>query len=344
MAAVHKTNARLDNIDRRFEGKRRGDDTDDGGSVRTARPEETIDHRASVTDGSDAYHDHEPFATGRSPLIRGETDLDPTEHMTYAPMGSVHHHDGSHLPPESRLGREDEVDTVGAGLDVHALGTQYLRSEQGSVGDQVYEQELYKLRMKPPRTDATHQTWDVTHADPAELMPEIPDSDLGNMQGRDYFDDRRVASPIPPVPPKDGELAVAQAQWHPPIPAPWQRIHQRLLDWAMVWPLSEFDKALNSTTRGNQVDEIALTIWTTQTYKRYVRVKLAENPPGTVDKMFVPPIVADAISSAVFSGRHSDASAMLRDLWVPFGLENTPRLIIVLAKNRRRENHWVVHR
>ncbi|KZV82511.1 hypothetical protein EXIGLDRAFT_626913 [Exidia glandulosa HHB12029] len=275
-------------------------------------------------------------------------------------MGSLHHHDGSHLPPDSRRGYDEEADTIGVGLnalDEAAALTQdgtgvrngalrdFMRSDQGSLGDQVYEQELWKLRTKPPRTDATHQTWDLTHADPAEVMPEIPDSDMGHGQNRDYYDDHRGASPPPPgVPPKDGELAVTQSQWHPPVPAPWQKIHQRLLDWAMVWPMSEFDKALNSTTRGHQVDEIALSIWTTQTYKRYVRMKLTENPPAVVDKMFVPPIVADAISSAVFSGRHSEASAMLRDLWAPFGLEGNPRLIIVLSKNRRRENHWVVHR
>ncbi|KAG8764210.1 hypothetical protein FRC12_008233 [Ceratobasidium sp. 428] len=35
---------------------------------------------------------------------------------------------------------------------------------------------------------------------------------------------------------------------------------------------------------------------------------------------------------------------MLKDMWTPFGLEGMPRLIIVLARHRRDEHHWVTHR
>ena len=282
-----------------------------------------------------------------SPLIRGETELDATEHMTQGPPESIHHHDDSHFAPDSRRGDEDH-DTMGVGLrnlgghtpphqdggTRHAL-RDFLRSDQGSLGDQVYEQELYKLRMKPTRTGATHQTWDMTRADPGELMPEIPDSDAG-FQGGDMYHEQRGTSPGPA---KDDAH-----NWHPPGPAAWQRIHQTLLDWAVAWSPSELDKALNSTTRGNQVDSLALSVWTMQTYKRYVRLKLSENPPGNIDKMFVPPIIADVVSNAVFSGRHAEASDQLRKLWNDFGLKGSPRQIIVLAPNKRQENHWVVHR
>jgi len=80
--------------------------------------------------------------------------------------------------------------------------------------------------------------------------------------------------------------------------------------------MTELENALNSTTRGMQVDEVALSIWSTQTYKRYVRAKMTDSPPGRVDRLFVP----------------------------PFGLEGIPRLLIVLAKHRKDDNHWVVHR
>jgi len=126
--------------------------------------------------------------------------------------------------------------------------------------------------------------------------------------------------------------------------SPWQRIHGRLLSWAIVWPMSELENALNSTTRGQQVDEVALSIWSTQTYKRYVRARLTDTPHGVVDRLFVPPNVADTISNAVFNGRHGDACGMLRDLWAPFGLEGMPRLLVVLARHRSDPNHWVVHR
>ncbi|KAG8732212.1 hypothetical protein FRC11_015034 [Ceratobasidium sp. 423] len=129
----------------------------------------------------------------------------------------------------------------------------------------------------------------------------------------------------------------------PPI---WQRVHQRLLNWAMVWPLTELDKALASTERGHQVEEIALSVWCTQVYKRYVRARMSEGggDASKVDRMYVPPNMADAISTAVYNGRHGDACQMLKDLWTPFGLEGMPRLIIVLARHRRDEHHWVTHR
>ncbi|KAL1748699.1 hypothetical protein HDZ31DRAFT_79555 [Schizophyllum fasciatum] len=230
-----------------------------------------------------------------------------------------------------------------------------------SPGQMFLEEELYKLRQKPSSevgSPLSHASWDVKpagepddddHNAPAPSgLPTIPDSNA------DAYSDHPGGSPaLPPVP--QGQLASPGPQspqvWNQAdvsadgqqLP-PWQRIHQRLLSWAIIWPSSELDAALNSTTRGHQVDEVALSIWATQTYKRYVRARLMDSPPGVVDRLFVPPNMADAISNAVFNGRHGDACGMLRDLWHPFGLEGMPRLLVVLAKHRSDPNHWVVHR
>lgn len=225
-----------------------------------------------------------------------------------------------------------------------------------SPGQQYLEEELYKLRVKPTtgsQSVATHKTWEVARDDGAEFdegdtqaavtesgLPEIPDAHTGNYTDRS----------LPPVPRDHHEEHLPQPVW--PVayhaeasgPPPWQRIHQRLLNWAIVWPMSELEHALNSTTRGHQVDEVALSIWSTQSYKRYVRSRMTESPPERVDRLFVPPNMAEAISTAVYNGRHGDACGMLRDLWAPFGLEGIPRLLIVLAKHRNDDNHWVVHR
>lgn len=233
-----------------------------------------------------------------------------------------------------------------------------------SPGSFVLEEELYKLRQKPAsQSGRSHHTWEVTRDDggrefeddededegrpPPSGLPTIPDTN-----GDAYADhERSLSPPLPPLPNEDhdaeDDYAVTQQQHpgdfsdHQQLP-PWQRIHQRLLNWAIIWPMTEFDRALNSTTRGNQVDEVALSIWATQTYKRYVRARLTEG--GVVDRLFVPPNVADVISNAVFNGRHGDACGMLKDLWNPFGLDGMPRLIIVLAKHRSDPDHWVVHR
>ena len=58
--------------------------------------------------------------------------------------------------------------------------------------------------------------------------------------------------------------------------------------------------------------------------------------------MFVPPNVADAINTAVFDGRHDNACVVLRGMWAPPGLDGIPRLLMVLARHRTDENHWVV--
>jgi hypothetical protein len=248
-------------------------------------------------------------------------------------------------------------------MDTHGLPDDFMTGARNdSPGRQYLEEELYKLRVKTGGSQSavgTHKTWEVAREDgdydyePQQAvtesgMPEIPDTT------NHTFTEHRLPSPaLPPIPRSDnaGEIVHMPEPnhiWHNDYgdlqPPPWQRIHQRLLNWAIIWPMSELEQALTSTTRGHQIDEIALSIWSTQSYKRYVRSKMTDNPPGRVDRLFVPPNVADAISTAVFNGRHGDACMMLRDLWAPFGLDGIPRLLIVLAKHRTDENHWVVHR
>ncbi|KAF9024803.1 hypothetical protein BDZ89DRAFT_1040870 [Hymenopellis radicata] len=209
----------------------------------------------------------------------------------------------------------------------HLDGEDYDRDD--SPGQQYLEEELYKLRQKPARRRQSTST-----------APTIPGTDAG-------FDPDNA-----PAPPESAGSVVTTPQPNYGDETfdssdgllPWQRIHQRLLGWAIVWPMSEFDEALSSTMRGSQVNEVAMSIWSTQTYKRYVRSRLTDNPKQPVDRLFVPPNMADAINNAVFHGRHGDACGMLRDLWAPFGLPGMPRLLVVLAKHRSDENHWVVHR
>lgn len=285
--------------------------------------------------------------------------------------GSMHRHDGS----DHGLGEEEEYEDEdqthrgmpmyhGVGTDAdtrtHGLSEYDNINNRDSPGQQYLEEELYKLRVRPggSQSAVSHKTWELARGDGEDEdefndnqvavtesgMPEIPDSNVGYQ--------RAQSPPLPALPSDQGSRREPSGQvWQPnnytdepPLPPPWQRIHQRLLNWAIVWPLTELETALNSTTRGAQVDEVALSIWSTQTYKRYVRSKMTDSPPGRVDRLFVPPNMADAISNAVFNGRHGDASGMLRELWHPFGLEGMPRLLIVLAKHRSDANHWVVHR
>ncbi|CCM05715.1 uncharacterized protein FIBRA_07947 [Fibroporia radiculosa] len=314
------------------------------------------------TQPTDTMGDESMFQPGDTDLIRDSTQI-------HTLPGSMHHHDGSmHDAIREEDGYDDEDDLHGHHMvptdgDTHGMSSMYMHDRGESPGQQYLEEELYKLRVKPTGSQSamTHKTWEVARDDGEDYddgdaqvavtesgMPEIPDGNTGG------YTDRRGSPPLPPLPPDtrgdlvnmpDHQAWQAGGYGHEPqLPPPWQRIHQRLLSWAIVWPMSELDNAVNSATRGMQVDEVALSIWSTQTYKRYVRAKMTDSPPGRVDRLFVPPNMADAISTAVYNGRHGDACGMLRDLWAPFGLEGMPRLLIVLAKHRSDNNHWVVHR
>ncbi|KAI0355625.1 hypothetical protein OH77DRAFT_1402569 [Trametes cingulata] len=305
--------------------------------------------------------DESMFQPGETEMIRDSTHL-------HTLPGSLHHHDGSMhgaIREEEVYDDEDDHHYGTTDGDTRGLESEYAAQDrENSPGQEYLEQELYKLRVKPTGSQsvATHKTWELARDDGEDYdegdaqaaitesgLPEIPDGNTGAYTATD----RRAGSPPLPPLPQDvrGDLMDHGHMWQQgeygnearTLP-PWQRIHQRLLSWAIVWPMSELDNAVNSCNRGMQVDEIALSIWSTQTYKRYVRAKMTDSPPGRVDRLFVPPNMADAISTAVYNGRHGDACGILRDLWAPFGLEGIPRLLIVLAKHRNDDNHWVVHR
>ena len=280
--------------------------------------------------------------------------------------GSLHHHDGSAHDQHERDEFEDDDDTHGPNGRAYTATTndgqrkgRDLMSSIGrgeSPGQQVLEEELYKLRVRKPSNSAvTHRSWEIAR-DSADGDPEgrAAESEMPEIETEAPNGYDRPDSPPLPALPNDAQDVVEvqssnQQAWQPdyqenPPTPPWQRIHQRLLNWAIVWPVSELDTSLNSTLRGNQVDEVALSIWSTQMYKRYIRQQLTEVPPGRVDRLFVPPNMADAINNAVFHGRHGDACGMLRDLWTPFGLEGMPRIIVVLCKHRSDPGHWVAHK
>jgi hypothetical protein len=223
-----------------------------------------------------------------------------------------------------------------------------------AMNHHVSKPETYRLRIRKLTAGELEGTWHVTDTNPPQPgdIPKIPGSDRGYI--KDYHagpaeevhhhevqEQRDPKSPpLAPLAPLPLE-AKSQQQSQSPS---WKRVYQCLFNWVQIWSERELQRALASTQTGSPVDEIALTIWMTQLYKRYVRWRHAEQPPGRVDCLCVPPNIADAISIAVFDERHDDAKTMLRDLRASFGLEGPPRLLIVLARHQRDSAHYVVHR
>ena len=336
-------------------------DVDDSSPITVTLPMHTPAGRSGTVVEESVLH------PGATEFAHPETENGHTIHQSEPPMESSAHapsQAGDEYMEEYENGSRlrESADTPPAPDGEVTAGQEELNDaldaeRDESPGQQFLREEIYKLRVKPARSEHSHRTWEIQQEDEpsqqpvtaeSEAMPEIPDTE-GTVSEMPQYIQRKSSPELPALPVEHGASAIQGygADWQttePPPPPPWQRIHQRLLNWAIVWPLSELDHALNSTMRGHQVDEVALSIWSTQTYKRYVRARLTEHPPMRVDRLFIPPNVADAINSAVYNGRHGDACGMLRDMWTPFGLDGMPRLLLVLCKHRREENHWVAHR
>ncbi|KAG6876929.1 hypothetical protein C0992_011333 [Termitomyces sp. T32_za158] len=352
-----------------------------GPKIENLRPPASQDN---FDDSRFAYQDPSDSRTPRTQTVHLQTQPTGTAADSMfqgAHTDFIIDHDGEMRPrrPHERDDEDDEFDnrtetqTMERKLPPDARRGLYGADDRDdSPGQQYLEKELYRLHQRQggSQSGRSHHTWLIAREPgviddfeegerpPLSGMPTIPDTNEGGYTGREGS----RSPPLPALPEQqgDGELephgnmiTTPQGPWraHDYDPeasqhqlAPWQRIHACLLSWAVIWPQSELDTALNSTTRGQQVDEVALSIWTTQTYKRYVRAKLTDNPSSVVDRLFVPPNMADAISNAVYNGQHGNASGMLRDLWHPFGLPGMPRLLVVLARHRAENDHWVVHR
>jgi hypothetical protein len=123
---------------------------------------------------------------------------------------------------------------------------------------------------------------------------------------------------------------------------PWVKVNQCLYNWVDALPVAELNDCLRSYETRGKVNELALTIWTMQVYKRYVRATLTALPPRTVDIMFVPPKIADAINEAVQEELHGEATRMLRELLDSFGFLHHPKLILAIS-DRDGHDRWEVH-
>lgn len=350
---------RIESLGPKIENLRHDGSFDHGGGSRFQYEDQTEDFTRTPQTRTVNIDTH-PTGTMADSMYHGQDDLgdEDDEHD-----GREEYDDMTEAHNPHRIHPDETVDIT------RTLG----QSEMGrddSPGQQYLEEELYKLQQRPRRAGSqsgqSHRTWEIAREDGTWVDEEDEERGLGAPSGLPTIPDtngdytREGSPPLPALPDHDEDeddgqhskqLEVHQQPWDQSWNGgagsnelmPWQKIHARLLHWAIVWPTSELEQALNSTTRGHQVDEVALTIWSTQTYKRYVRARLTEKQGG-VDRLFVPPNMAEAINNAVFNGRHGEACGMLKDLWTPFGFEEMPRLIVVLAKHRSDPNHWVVHK
>ncbi|PFH52095.1 hypothetical protein AMATHDRAFT_57984 [Amanita thiersii Skay4041] len=302
-------------------------------------PNQSFNNGSRFVNDGDDYSHHTPATQTVNIQTQATGTMAESLYQVLETEHDIHTRENSHF---------DE--RTGTPRSFHQLSSD---GRDNSTGQQFLREGLYKIHGQDHDNSGNSHEWGMTPVDGYEDHVPEPShlSTIPDTNGNNYDVDRSDSPPLPAVQNEEDQQMVPNTQkWHHEAVddeshrTPWQHIQARLFNWGLIWPLSELDHALNSTTRGHQVDEVALSIWSTQTYKRYVRARLTDNPPGVVDRLYVPPNMAEAINNAVFNGRHGEACGMLRDMWSPFGLEGIPRLLVVLAKHRGDDNHWVVHR
>ena len=125
---------------------------------------------------------------------------------------------------------------------------------------------------------------------------------------------------------------------------PYLDIFQLLLSWVDNWPLSKLTLASHSLQFPLSPDEIALTIWTMQTYKRYQQ-RLTGGAVGA-STLYVPPHLAKEMRQSIVMGNGEKARMVLEYLWHGIGQRSgvVPKRILVLCQdwNDTSGSGWIV--
>ena len=126
-----------------------------------------------------------------------------------------------------------------------------------------------------------------------------------------------------------------------PVVPSWQQVNLHLMDSVAAMPFSMIRKSMEDYNASGDLDETALSIWTMQTYKRFLRAldpQFAANPK----RLFVPPNAAQAIESALLNGYRTSACDLLKKLWnlVNVNPANAPEHVVVMIQKK---GHWVLH-
>lgn len=157
--------------------------------------------------------------------------------------------------------------------------------------------------------------------------------------GRSRHSSHDVPDPEPASVPKEATFS-PQAEVLPVLKAPsWQGIYSFLVDSITALPNATLRNSLETYNKTGELDEVALSIWTLQSHKRFLRGLdpiYASNPK----RLFIPPNTAQAIESALMNGYRNTACNMLHKLWQRLNPSGSPEHLVVLMN---KNGHWVVH-
>jgi hypothetical protein len=127
----------------------------------------------------------------------------------------------------------------------------------------------------------------------------------------------------------------------------YEHLEQYLLDSVKVIPDTLFRDSLETIEYTGYLNELTLTIWTLQTYKRFLRKEHSdgETPSLTTQtprRLFIPPNAATVIENALWSGYQGYACRMICEFWEMIGgnRELCPDQTVLITEKDR---HWTVY-
>src|SRR5262249_34388472 len=119
----------------------------------------------------------------------------------------------------------------------------------------------------------------------------------------------------------------------------WQGVYQYLVDTITAMPSASLRESLEKYHKSGELDEVALSIWTLQCHKRFLRELdpiFSSNPK----RLFIPPNTAQAIENALLNGYRGAACGMLNGLWSKLNPNGPPEHVVILINKK---GHWVLY-
>ncbi|CAL1703032.1 unnamed protein product [Somion occarium] len=219
----------------------------------------------------------------------------------------------------------------------------------------------------PSSSNASHSSRlnETTHPNPSRNGPSRPDT--GNYFLGGWQDPSKSTLHLPQQPstpalinqPSQSPLpsnssSTTRFQKPPRLTRPHERLYDYFRRWTDTWDMSVLGSAFQSTLPDSMVNEVALTVWTMQMYKRRLRHLVNERLDDVIEVFTVPPHFTSKINN-ILSGTArqtgerqglSAAAKILGDLWavIRHSQKAEPKTILIIGPHWQQKGRWLVHK
>ncbi|THH18980.1 hypothetical protein EUX98_g8866 [Antrodiella citrinella] len=122
----------------------------------------------------------------------------------------------------------------------------------------------------------------------------------------------------------------------------WRNIESYLYELIKSWSLGTLHDASFSSVSLGMVNDVALSIWVLQMFKRYVKGEEEKGKPVTCHAIF--PIHVAMVDGSIRDGTYDGGVMALREFWEITGQDGTPDVLLAIGRHWADESRWVVHK